>query len=141
MFGNLLQTFLHYFTDHYWIQVEPKAQLVLVANTSMLNSGDTCPSTSPELPTNASIIGENNSLVHQNGKGEASDVLMTPRLLQNDNPGIGAQGTQNDGTAAVPLNAIQQGVILAQCLLIEKSTRHDEMQSKLADLLNGHSLN
>ncbi|KAL6338083.1 hypothetical protein AAG906_010651 [Vitis piasezkii] len=109
-------------------QVEPKAQLVLVANTSMLNSGDTCPSTSPELPTNASIIGENNSLAHQNGKGEASDVLMTPRLLQNDNPGIGAQGTQNDGTAAVPLNAIQQGVILAQCLLIEKSTRHDEMQ-------------
>ena len=121
--------------------MEPKAQLVLVANTSTSNSRDTCLSTIPELPANASKIGENISCVHQNGKDEVSDVLMMPRLLQNDNPGIGAQCIQNGGTTAVPLNAIQQGVILAQCLLIEKRTRHDEMQSKLADLLNGHSPN
>lgn len=116
--------------------MEPKAQLILIANTSTSNSRDTCLSTIPELPANASKIGENNLCVHQNGKDEVSDILMIPRLLQNDNLGIGAQCIQNGGTAAVPLSAIQQGVILAQCLLIEKRTRHDEMQSKLADLLN-----
>lgn len=47
---------------------------------------------------------------------------MTPILLENGN---------DSGNGVVPLKAIQQAVILARCLLIEMSTRQDELQSKL----------
>lgn len=56
---------------------------------------------------------------------------MTPRLLENDNESrIRAKGIKVCGTAT-HLSATHQAVILAKCLLIEKSTRHDEMQSTL----------
>ncbi|GLT80646.1 hypothetical protein SLA2020_520750 [Shorea laevis] len=64
-------------------QVEPKAQMVLVANPSISDGGHT-------------YISAGNNV-------------------------------QNDGANA-PLKAVQQAVALAQCLLIEKSARHDEMQ-------------
>uniref|UniRef100_A0A5B6YRK2 Uncharacterized protein n=1 Tax=Davidia involucrata TaxID=16924 RepID=A0A5B6YRK2_DAVIN len=107
-------------------QVEPKAQLVLVANTSTSNHGASCLSVSPELQKNASGIGEDNLLQHHH---EASDVLVTPRFIEDDkNSNNSARCIQNGGTAAAPLKTIQQAVILAKCLSIEKSTRHDEMQ-------------
>lgn len=115
--------------------------MVLIAKRGTLNTGETCLSTRSVLPKNASIADENYSHAHQNGKDEASDILRVPRLLQNENPGIVAQDIQNGGIASVPLNAVQQGVVLAQCLLIERSLRHDEMQSKLAYLFDGCFLN
>lgn len=94
--------------------MEPKAQLVLVTNTSA-SDGD----------NNALSNREDNSGERHNETHEASDILMAPRILENDKTsGIRALG-------AIPLKPIQQAVILAQCLLIEKSARHDEMQSKL----------
>lgn len=94
--------------------MEPKAQLVLVTNTSA-SDGD----------NDALSNREDNSGERHNETHEASDILMAPRILENDTTsGIRALG-------GIPLKPIQQAVILAQCLLIEKSARHDEMQSKL----------
>ncbi|OMO89448.1 Tetratricopeptide-like helical [Corchorus olitorius] len=94
-------------------QVEPKAQRVLVANTdSKSESGDICTSIDPGIQ----LSGQSNS--------EASDILMTPKLVANGydigrNACVGANAT---------LTEVQQAVILAQCLLIEKSAAQDELQ-------------
>lgn len=117
-----------------WTQVEPKAQLVLVANTSSTYGDNMCPSESLELQTNISTTSENNLLHHRHETCEASDILLTPRFVDvNDESENGTQRNQNGGVAG--LKAVQQAVILAQCLSIEKSTRHNEMQSKLLDFL------
>nr|XP_048335273.1 tetratricopeptide repeat protein 27 isoform X2 [Ziziphus jujuba var. spinosa] len=107
-------------------QVEPKAQMVLVADTSSTNTGKRCLSVSCDPQTQVSSISDNNS--YQSETYEGSDILMTPKLLENDNESeIRAKGIKVGGTGT-PLSATHQAVILAKCLLIEKSTRHDEMQ-------------
>ncbi|XP_040367029.1 tetratricopeptide repeat protein 27-like isoform X3 [Rosa chinensis] len=66
---------------------------------------------------------------HPSESHEASDILLTSRLVENESDsGVISDGIQVGGTAADPLSAIHQAVILAKCLLIEKSTRHDDMQ-------------
>ncbi|XP_022134957.1 tetratricopeptide repeat protein 27 homolog [Momordica charantia] len=102
-------------------QVEPKAQLVLVANTDSSDSDH-------GNQTHGYTMDKDNML-SQNKTLENSDILMTPKLLNNDNvAGTGADGTQNGGSTVSNLRAIQQATILAKCLLIEKSSRSDEMQ-------------
>ncbi|KAL5541482.1 hypothetical protein UlMin_009192 [Ulmus minor] len=95
-------------------QVEPKAQMVLVANTCSSNSNENC-----QL--------DKKSFQDQSGTHESSDILMTPKLLENDHGNGIREGIQVGGTAT-PLSALHQAVILAKCLLIEKSTRQDDMQ-------------
>ncbi|KAK6923332.1 hypothetical protein RJ641_011636 [Dillenia turbinata] len=97
-------------------QVEPKAQLVLVADKSTSNGGNNC----ADIQTNAT-----------SETCKASDILMTPRLLENnESSSVHAQDSQrvNGGSTVIPLKANQQAVILAQCLLIEKGARQDELQ-------------
>lgn len=102
--------------------------MVLLANPTSLNSSGSCLAESPGSQTNNSSIGN----LHPSETYEASDILMTPKLLGNDsNSRIISEGIHG-GTAAVPLSAVHQAVILAKCLLIEKGTRHDEMQSKFS---------
>ncbi|XP_040368987.1 tetratricopeptide repeat protein 27 homolog isoform X2 [Rosa chinensis] len=61
-------------------------------------------------------------------QGFLASVLYI-RLVENESDsGVISDGIQVGGTAADPLSAIHQAVILAKCLLIEKSTRHDDMQ-------------
>ncbi|KAK9052213.1 hypothetical protein SSX86_028841 [Deinandra increscens subsp. villosa] len=83
-------------------QVDPKAQLRLFADnlSSKNNISD----------VNGSGVGKDQSF------HEASEVLLTPRFLEHNNEGSGS------------LNPVQQALVLAQCLLIEKNTPHDEMQ-------------
>lgn len=101
--------------------------MVLVADTSSTNTGKRCLSVSCDPQTQVSSISDNNS--YQSETYEGSDILMTPKLLENDNESeIRAKGIKVGGTGT-PLSATHQAVILAKCLLIEKSTRHDEMQS------------
>ncbi|PON38477.1 N-terminal acetyltransferase A, auxiliary subunit [Trema orientale] len=100
-------------------QVEPKAQMVLVANGSSWNSSENCESDSGGPQKKETSSNDENY--------EASDILITPKLLENGNGHGTREGIQVGGTAA-PLSAIHQAVILAKCLLIEKSTRHDDMQ-------------
>ncbi|KAH7557071.1 hypothetical protein JRO89_XS11G0041400 [Xanthoceras sorbifolium] len=96
-------------------QVDPKAQMVLVANTSSSNTGDVGLSVNQGIQTNSS------------SSSDVSEVLMIPKLLENGNESeTGVLCIQNAGPVA-HLKAIQQAVILSKCLLIEKSTRHDEM--------------
>ncbi|KAI3760002.1 hypothetical protein L1987_50390 [Smallanthus sonchifolius] len=87
-------------------QVDPKAQLCLLAGNSS--------SKSEISEVNSSVVRKNQSHDHQ--VHEASDVLLTPRFLEHENEGSGS------------LNPVQQALVLAQCLLIEKNTPHDEMQ-------------
>ncbi|KAM5554708.1 hypothetical protein ABKV19_022892 [Rosa sericea] len=109
-------------------QVEPKAQMVLLANTTSSKSGALCSSESPG-PHRYDSIGRNDISKHPSESHEASDILLTPRLVENESDsGVISDGIQVGGAAADPLSAIQQAVILAKCLLIEKSTRHDDMQ-------------
>lgn len=109
-------------------QVQPKAQGILVANTSSSNCGNNCPLESSSIQTHNSTIGKDNLDLHQPETFEASDILMTPKLLADNDEGSRLQDIQNGGPATAPLRGIQQAVILAQCLLIEKSTPHGEMQ-------------
>ncbi|XP_024041240.1 tetratricopeptide repeat protein 27 isoform X4 [Citrus clementina] len=97
-------------------QVEPKAQMVLVANTSSSNTSDACPSISQVIHTHDSTIGD------------ATDVFVTPKLLGNSHESETGVQCVHAGGSAAHLKAIQQAVILSKCLLIEKSSRQDEMQ-------------
>ncbi|KAK7818679.1 tetratricopeptide repeat protein 27 like protein [Quercus suber] len=106
-------------------QVQPKAQSVLVTNTSSSNYISNCPFESSGIQAHKSSVGEDNLYLHQ---PETSDILITPKLLVDNDEGSRLQGIQNGGPATAPLRGIQQAVILARCLLIEKSTPHGEMQ-------------
>ncbi|KAK7282181.1 hypothetical protein RIF29_10778 [Crotalaria pallida] len=103
-------------------QVEPKAQRVLVTNTSssntvMGNGIQKCDSSTAEAN------------LHQRESCEASDILIIPKLLENDDDSkTRPQGIENGVHATPSLTATQQAVILAYCLLIEKSSRQDELQ-------------
>lgn len=89
--------------------------MVLVANMSSSDNTYACPSSASGIQA------------HDSSVADTSDILMTPKLLENGNDSeIGAP----HGASSIDLKPIQQAVILSQCLLIEKSSRHDEMQSK-----------
>ncbi|XP_040368984.1 tetratricopeptide repeat protein 27 homolog isoform X1 [Rosa chinensis] len=102
--------------------------MVLLSNTTSSKSGALCSSESPG-PHRYDSIGRNDISKHPSESHEASDILLTSRLVENESDsGVISDGIQVGGTAADPLSAIHQAVILAKCLLIEKSTRHDDMQ-------------
>lgn len=113
-------------------QVEPKAQRLLISN----------PRLGQKVTANGSSAGGDN-LVHPHLKSsEVSDILMTPKFIEGASSGNGSEDKEDclskrdigDATKetcsenGTPLKEIQQAVILAQCLLIEKSTAHDELQ-------------
>ncbi|WCJ25128.1 Protein prenylyltransferase superfamily protein [Euphorbia peplus] len=115
---------LGYRTVH---QAEPKVQRVLLVNRTSSNSGAniTCSSVTPGIQNHDSTIIQGTSVSQQQ---ESSEILITPKMLEDE---IGAESNQNLNNSpggATPLTAMQQAVILAQCLLIEKSSRHDELQ-------------
>ncbi|EFH48018.1 predicted protein [Arabidopsis lyrata subsp. lyrata] len=89
-------------------QVVPKAQMVLVANTSSSN-GDV------RLASEKADVGPYGAW-----EGETPQVFMTPKLVNNES---------ESGKDSVPLKPVEQALILAQCLLIERGSRHDAMQS------------
>lgn len=92
---------------------------MLVANTDSSESD----------PGNQAHDSTMDNLPTQTKTFETSDILMTPKLLNNGNvSGTEADGIQNGGSSVSNLRAIQQAIILAKCLLIEKSSRSDEMQ-------------
>lgn len=114
---------LGYRTVH---QVEPKQQRLLVVDRSSSHTGGTSSTMSLGIKTHDSTTTKND----QHEISQASDIHRTPVLLETgDKSEIGAQGNQNVAPhGAAPLKAVQQAVILARCLLIEISSRHDELQ-------------
>ncbi|CAN6975029.1 unnamed protein product [Brassica oleracea var. botrytis] len=89
-------------------QVEPKAQMVLIANTSSSN-GDV------RLASERADVGS----YYEAWGGEAPEVYMTPKLVNDEGEA---------GKDSVTLKPVEQAMVLAQCLLIEKGSRSDEMQ-------------
>ncbi|OMO99583.1 tetratricopeptide repeat-containing protein [Corchorus capsularis] len=102
-------------------QVEPKAQMVLLVKKCPKSSGGTCTSLGPDLDPG---LDPSSSRI-----SEDSDILLTPKLLENGNCcGSNGQCCQNSSSSGASLTPVQQAVVLAQCLLIGKTTRQDEMQ-------------
>ncbi|KAI3702710.1 hypothetical protein L6452_28460 [Arctium lappa] len=96
-------------------QVDPKAQLRLFADNSNSRNGP--------LNVTGSVDSKDESCQHDHQVHEASDVLLAPRFLEKNN---GGSAIFSNGSSS--LKPVQQALILAQCLLIEKNTPHDEMQ-------------
>lgn len=109
-------------------QAEPKAQMVLVTNSSQSNNVDNCSLMNTGVQTYDSSPGEANLTLQQNDTREVSDVLVVPKLLTTDKSGSRSERMEIGANGTVHLTAIQQAVVLAYCLLLEKSSRHDEMQ-------------
>ncbi|GAU16836.1 hypothetical protein TSUD_367830 [Trifolium subterraneum] len=108
-------------------QVEPKAQMVLVTCTGSSNSGDNRPLTRTGIQTHDGSNGGNNLGQHQASEG--SDILVIPKLVENtDDSKTRSQDMENGASVTSNLTSLQQAVILANCLLIEKSSRHVELQ-------------
>ncbi|KAG2300320.1 hypothetical protein Bca4012_011899 [Brassica carinata] len=88
-------------------QVDPKAQMVLIANTSSSN-GDVM------LASEKADVGP-----YEAWGGEAPEVYMTTKLVTDESEA---------GKDSATLKPVEQAMVLAQCLLIERGSRHNEMQ-------------
>ncbi|XP_047310517.1 tetratricopeptide repeat protein 27 [Impatiens glandulifera] len=110
-------------------QVDPKAQRLLVANID--TTTDVADRSLPRMESQESACStdtENLDGCHPE-RNEASDVFMTPKFVKDDKcSGDITQNTHSGGKMTANLKQIQQAVVLAHCLLIEKSTPHDDMQ-------------
>ena len=84
--------------------------MVLVANTSSSN-GDV------RLASEKADVGS----YYEAWGGEAPEVYMTPKLVNDESEA---------GKESATLKPVEQAMVLAQCLLIERGSRHNEMQSK-----------
>ncbi|KAL8139663.1 hypothetical protein V2J09_005684 [Rumex salicifolius] len=108
-------------------QVEPKALMVLRANGNPLSSG--IASSNLQSSSEEASTAEEGSEQNGSERSEISDILMTPRLVDNGETDMTDAGdTLNCTVEDMGLHAIKQLVVLAQCLLIEKSARQDEIQ-------------
>lgn len=86
---------------------------------------------SPGVKIHDSTTAEND----QQEMSQASDIHKTPLLLGTGNEsGVRPKAIKNGGPNGAALKAIHQAVILARCLLIEISSRHEELQSKLLSI-------
>lgn len=107
-------------------QVEPKAQLLLVTRK---NDADIPDAVSVRVQDGGSSIGNSLMFQHPPETLEASDVLMAPRILEgNVSSGSSDQPAPSHSISASRLKPVQQAVILARCLAIQKSSRSDELQ-------------
>lgn len=113
--------------------------MVLVTNTSTSNV-DNCSLTGSGMQTSDSNNGEDNWNLNQRETSEASDILRIPKLLENDDSKTRSQGMENGAHVTPSLTATQQAVILAYCLLIEKSSRHDELQRKFPEFIHSRMI-
>lgn len=103
--------------------MEPKAQLRLVSDKT---SGSTIIPVSHD-----SSITDSSPLQQHYETHEASDVLMTPRFVEDETDSESTEkGVQYHAIATSQLKAFHQALILAQCFLIENVAHNDELQSK-----------
>ncbi|XP_077247270.1 uncharacterized protein LOC143887041 [Tasmannia lanceolata] len=111
-------------------QAVAKAQMVLVANSNeQKNISKTISSSNPTLRGCNSTVGEDKMVSHSLEQYNDCEILMTPKLVENGkDAGVDPIVIHNGGDAKMSLDAIQQAVILAQCLFIKKSGPDDELQ-------------
>lgn len=104
--------------------------MVLVTNSSQSNTLHKCFSMNTGIQTSDTNPDEANLPSQLNDNPDETDILVVPKLLTNDKSGSGLEGTENTPNGTTRLTEMQQAVVMAYCLLLEKSSRHDEMQSK-----------
>lgn len=108
------------------MQVEPKAQLLLVTHKSDIDIPD---GDNTGKQDGGSSIGNSLTFQHPPETLEASDILMAPRILEgNRASGSSDQPAHSRSISSSLLKPVQQAVILARCLAIQKSSRSDELQ-------------
>ncbi|KAJ3678632.1 hypothetical protein LUZ60_002435 [Juncus effusus] len=95
-------------------QVDPKAQLVLLANTQ-------------DTTKSATEFKQNYDCTPRE-EDESCEILRAPRLMQNEEHNIkndtSLERTNNNN---VLLNGIQQAVVIGECLHIKRAGRDDEL--------------
>lgn len=114
--------------------MDAKAQLVLIANTNKQATDDAsriehC-QTQNEAPA---FEDKENCISHE--EYNYCEVLRTPRLLESEIAG-GINGNTIESISNHSLTAIQQAVVLAQCMPLGRSSRDDELSSMLFFLIN-----
>jgi len=104
--------------------VDAKSQMVLVAKTNKSGS-DEGQATEPtvDLNDNAALKNARSSVPVESD--EFCDILRTPRLVHDGSNS--ASESKTGPSANIPLSAIQQAAVLAQCLHVSRRSRHDDM--------------
>lgn len=114
------------------MQAEAKAQMVLVTETNKRKSGDQSNIKSATLnPCSFAFVEDDKVVSHPAEQDANCDILMTPKLVENGNSaGTDRSVIHNGGTSKMPLNSIEQAIILAQCLVIRNTNPDDEWQGR-----------
>lgn len=101
--------------------MDAKPQLILAANKHEESHAHAC------IQNHTS--GSESKDSDDRGFNDCSDILMTPKLVENgtyDNPNGNITHINKD----INLTSIQQAVILAQCLHLQRRSRDDELSGK-----------
>lgn len=114
---------LGYRTVH---QVDAKVQMVLLDTDSQEREKRTLIKCSKTQREDCDMEYQNNCPSFE--KHDQCDILMAPKLVESHNNDIcDGNITQNDVSTTKPLSSIQQAVVLAQCLHINRSNPDDEL--------------
>ncbi|VAI06269.1 tetratricopeptide repeat protein 27 homolog isoform X1 [Triticum aestivum] len=105
-------------------QVDAKSQMVLVAKSSK-PAPDDGQSTELAGPQSDGMASRKAMSSVPDESDEFCDILRTPRLAENGN-GSSSESMTSANTQ-IPLSAIQQAAVLAQCLHVSRRSRSDEM--------------
>ncbi|XP_020085109.1 tetratricopeptide repeat protein 27 homolog [Ananas comosus] len=106
-------------------QVDAKAQLVLIANTNKQATDDASRIEPCQTQNEAPAFEDKESYISHE-EYNSCEVLRTPRLLESEIAG-GINGNTTESISNHSLTAIQQAVVLAQCLPLGRSSRDDEL--------------
>lgn len=107
-------------------QADARAQLVLCADTKKQKGG--AMNNSPLRECSNTFVADK-MVMHSHEEHDNCDILRTPRLVENGNEtGINQSIIHNGVTTKMILNAIQQAVILAECLVIKKNNPDDNIR-------------
>ncbi|XP_010933771.1 uncharacterized protein [Elaeis guineensis] len=109
-------------------QVDAKPQLVLVANTDQQIHGGGSATELSQAQSDSNAC-ENKKDSNHSGHYDCCDILMAPRLMESENANTvdGGNGDFIKISKDTALTAIQQAVVLAQCLHLSRINRDDEL--------------
>lgn len=110
------------------LQVDAKVQMVLLDTDSQEREKRTLIKCSKTQREDRDVEYQNNRPSFE--KHDQCDILMAPNLVEShDNDICDGNINQNDVSTTKPLSSIQQAVVLAQCLHINRSNPDDELCS------------
>ncbi|KAL6639411.1 hypothetical protein ACP70R_023141 [Stipagrostis hirtigluma subsp. patula] len=105
-------------------QVDAKSQMVLVTKTDKPTADEGQGTGPAAMHSDVAALKNARSSVPVESD-EFCDILRMPRLVQDGNASAGESTTEP--SAKMPLSAIQQAAVLAQCLHVSRRSRSDEM--------------